>query len=76
MKTLLKILLAFVGILLLLVLFLAASILYDTITGRGRIEHVAGLPSLRSLSLKDSLISNAGLAHVSGLRRLESFLSS
>lgn len=41
MKTLLKILLGFVGILLLLVLFLAASILYDTITGRGRIEQVA-----------------------------------
>lgn len=41
MKTLLKILLGFLGILLLLVLFLAASILYDTITGRGRIEQVA-----------------------------------
>jgi len=41
MKTLLKILLGFVGILLLLVLFLVASILYDTITGRGRIEQVA-----------------------------------
>jgi len=41
MKTLLKILLGILGILLLLVLFLAASILYDTITGRSRIEQVA-----------------------------------